>query len=209
MSKKFYIYLGSFLWVLTVIFVAAPIWPYVYYRLSPQTSEVLASGIADTASTSLPSPYQGEGPGGEVQEPPPPFDPSLPEENGLIIEKIRVRGEIHEGENWAEILKTGVWRVPNFGTPDNNALPIILAAHRFGYVTWTNSFRTLNSFYNLPKLKVGDQVEVVWDQRKYVYEIYKEETGTKITDYTANLILYTCELWNSPTRIFKYAKRVV
>ncbi|HLE49636.1 MAG TPA: sortase, partial [Patescibacteria group bacterium] len=135
----------------------------------------------------------------------------------------------------AEILKTGVWRVPDFGTPEDDGpsepvergadsqigpselvergadsqigLPIILAAHRFGYVTWTNSFRTLNSFYSLPKLKVGDRVEIVWNQRKYVYEIYKEETGTAITDYTADLILYTCDLWNSPTRIFKYARR--
>ena len=209
MSKRSYIYLGLSLWFLTVIFVAVPIWPYVFYRLSPGTSEVLASTIGNTVKVS-PGMVAGTPDSSQVKPalPLPDFDLSLPKENGLIIEKIKVRGEIHEGENWSEILKTGIWRVPDFGTPESSDLPIILAAHRFGYVSWTSSFRTLNSFYNLPKLKVGDRVEVVWNQRKYVYEIYKEETGTAITDYTANLILYTCELWNSPTRIFKYAKRI-
>ena len=205
MSKRSYIYLGLSLWFLTVIFVAVPIWPYVFYRLSPGTSEVLAATIGNTVSNNV---INMDPRVREDDNPLPDFDLSLPKENGLIIEKIKVRGEIHEGENWSEMLKTGVWRVPDFGTPESSDLPIILAAHRFGYVSWTSSFRTLNSFYNLPKLKVGDRVEVVWNQRKYVYEIYKEETGTAITDYTANLILYTCELWNSPTRIFKYAKRI-
>ena len=219
-SKRSYIYLGLSLWFLTVIFVAAPIWPYVFSRPSPGTSEILASTIGTTInvipnSSVIPAkagiytnPGSPIGVGDDTKVQLPDFDPSLPKENGLLIEKIGVRGEIHEGDNWAEILKTGVWRVPDFGTPENNDLPVILAAHRFGYVTWTNSFRTLNSFYNLPKLKVGDRVEVIWNQRKYVYEIYQEETGTAITDYTANLILYTCDLWNSPTRIFKYAKRI-
>lgn len=208
MSKHAYLFLGLGLWVLTVIFVAAPIWPYVFYRLSPGTSEVLASTIGNTVPAGT-TPEVKEVPTSGVRVPEPPdFDASLPKENGLLIAKIGVRGEIHEGENWAEILKTGIWRVPDFGTPEDNTLPVILAAHRFGYVTWTNSFRTLNSFYNLPKLKVGDRVEVIWNQRKYVYEIYKEETGTKITDYSADLILYTCDLWNSPTRIFRYAKRI-
>ena len=210
MSKKTYISIGLSLWLLTVIFVAAPIWPYVFYRLSPGTSEILAATIGTTITETI-SPPKISNLKSQISNelPLPIFDPSLPKENGLLIEKIGVRGEIHEGENWSEILKTGIWRVPNFGTPESNDLPVILAAHRFGYVSWTNSFRTLNSFYSLPKLKVGDRVEIIWNQRKYIYEIYKEETGTAITDYTADLILYTCELWNSPTRIFKYAKRVV
>ena len=211
-SKRSYLYLGLSLWVLTVIFVAAPIWPYVFYRLSPSTSEVLASTIGTTV-TKIVIPTVVEESSRSLEhtrdDNPPPFDPSLPKENGLIIEKIGVRGEIHEGDNWGQILKTGIWRVPDFGTPEDDTLPIILAAHRFGYVTWTSSFRTLNSFYNLPKLKVGNKVEIIWNQRKYVYEIYKSETGPAVTDYTANLILYTCELWNSATGIFKYLRRVI
>ncbi len=219
MSKHSYLYLGISLWILTVIFAVTPIWPYVYYRLSPGTSDVLAATIGNTVNV-IPSPSVIPAKAGiyknnldprvrEDDNPLPPFDPSLPADNGVIIDKIGVRGQIHEGDNWAEILKAGIWRVPDFGTPENPDQPTILAAHRWGYVTWTNSFRTLNSFYNLPKLAVGDQIQVVWNQRKYVYEVYASQTGDKITDYSADLILYTCELWNSPTRIFKYAKRII
>ncbi len=214
MSKRTYLYLGLTFWLLTVVFVAAPIWPYVFYRLSPGTSDVLAATIGNTAAEAQSTAVLGpESHSGQPTPSPTPalplFNPSLPADNGIIIDKIGVRGQIHEGDNWAEILKTGVWRVENFGTPEDNRLPIILAAHRWGYVTWTTSFRTLNSFYHLPKLNVGDQIQIVWNQRPYLYEIYASETGDKITDYSANLILYTCDLWNSPVRIFKYAKRVL
>jgi LPXTG-site transpeptidase (sortase) family protein len=200
--------LGVTFWLFAVIFTLAPIWPHVYYRLSPGTSETLAQTLGTKSISSPKKVPDLKDPISNIKSNLPPLDKTLPTENGLIIDKIGVRGELHEGTDYSSILKTGLWHVPDFGTPENNQQPIIIAAHRWGYLSWTNSFRTLNSFYNLPKLKVGDKVEIIWNQRKYVYEIYQEETGTKITDYGADLILYTCELWNSPTRIFKYAKRV-
>lgn len=212
LKQKSYLGLGIFLWLFAVVFTLAPIWPHVYYRLSPSTSETLAQTLG-TKSISGPKkvpatspPYEGGDREGVKKLPP--IDKSLPTENGLIIDKIGVRGELHEGTDYSSILKTGLWHVPDFGTPENNQQPIIIAAHRWGYLTWTNSFRTLNSFYNLPKLKTGDKVEIIWNQRKYTYEIYASEEGEQITDYGANLILYTCQLWNSPLRIFKYAKLI-
>ena len=80
-------------------------------------------------------------------------------------------------------LKKGVWRVPNFGDPYNRERPTILAAHRFGYLAWSVKYRLANSFYNLPKLKEGDRVEINWLQRKYVYEVYATGEGEEITDY--------------------------
>lgn len=211
MSKRKYLSVGVILWVFATIFTVAPIWPNFYYRLFPKTSEDLASTLSQPVlASSQPLPEPTTAPTKpQIQPALPDFDPTLPEANGLIISKIGVRGEIHEGDNWQEILKLGIWLVPDFGTPENNQLPIILAAHRWGYLSWTNSFRTLNSFYNLPKLDVGDQIQIVWNQRQYTYEIYKSESGTQISDYNANLILYTCQLWNSPLRIFKYAKRIL
>lgn len=217
MPKKFYLSLGLTLWLATVVFIAAPIWPHVFYRLSPQTSEALANTLSlpitapSTSFAALAKNDPSPTPTSSIQDlrsPLPPLDLSLPKENGLIIESIGVRGQLHEGDKWEEILKKGLWHVPDFGNPEENTLPIIIAAHRWGYLSWTNSFRVLNSFYNLPKLKVGDKVDVVWNQRKYTYEIYASEEGEKITDYKANLILYTCQLWNSPIRIFKYARRI-
>lgn len=138
----------------------------------------------------------------------PRFDATLPQESRLKIPSIGVDTKLEEATygNYEEALKKGVWRVSDFGTPTNSDKPTILAAHRFGYLVWSNSFRRKNSFYNLPKLDVGDTVEIVWRQRKYVYEVYAESKGEAITDYSADLILYTCETLNGPIRIFKYAR---
>lgn len=223
-KKRLFAGLGVTFWTLTAIFVLLPSWPHIYYRLSPQTSGLLASTIASTAVVAsetinepspTPTPVEAihqspvlPSPTPTLSPPLPEVDPSLPTENGLIIDKIGVRGEIHEGEDWEKILKTGIWRVPGFDTPLENNRPIILAAHRWGYLEWTASFRKLNSFYNLPQLKAGDTIKVVWDQRPFEYKVYSVETGTQITDYNAKLILYTCQLWNSPVRFFVYANRV-
>jgi sortase (surface protein transpeptidase) len=75
-------------------------------------------------------------------------------------------------------------------------------------LAWTDKFRHDNSFFNLPKLKVGDTLEIVYQQRKYTYEVYAENTGPEIMDYTADLILYTCENLTGDTRIFKYARLI-
>ena len=215
--KRPLLILGSSLWLLALIFAFLPSWPHIYYRLSPNTSESLAQVIGQDFSPakdgSEPVPERSEEQLFETSSDPqpaqlPPTNPSLPAEPGLIIENIGVRGEIHQGDAWQEILKQGIWQVPNFGTPEENQKPIILAAHRWGYLNWTSQFRHLNSFYNLPKLKIGDQVKINYNQRQYIYEIKAEELGEKISDYSFDLILYTCQLWDSPIRIFKYAQRI-
>lgn len=138
----------------------------------------------------------------------PAYDSRLPKGNRLLISKIGVDTEIAEAtfDNYESALKQGVWRVSDFGDPSANSMPTILAAHKYGYLAWSNLFRRENSFYNLPKLKVGDTLEIDWRQRKYVYEIYAEGQGPEITDYTADLILYTCVDLNGPERIFRYAR---
>jgi len=216
-SNKFYVKIGIIFWALAILTAILPSWPYIYYRLSPQTSDILASTIAATTSQetaanksnnkqiNLPTQIQPT----PTPKPQPPVNPTLPKENGLIIDSIGIRGQIHEGEDWENILKKGVWRVPNFATPgDENKGPIILAAHRWGYISWSSQFRRLNSFYNLPKLKIGDKISIIWNQREHKYKVYASKNGEKITDYSADLILYTCQLWNSPIRVFKYARRI-
>lgn len=140
----------------------------------------------------------------------PPFDPLLSPVNSLIIPSIGVDGTVNEAplDNYESALKKGVWRVSDFGAPDDNSMPIILAAHRYGYLAWTNIFRRQNSFYNLPKVKVGDVIEINWQQRHYIYEVYSENQGTVITDYSADLILYTCESLTGSQRFFVYARLI-
>lgn len=209
-TKKFFITLGIVFWFSAAAFAVLPSWPHLYYRLLPQTSGTLASTIASTVSKdSIPTPTPSPS-----DLPPittlalPDIDPSLPKANGLIIDKIGVRGEIHEGTDWENILRQGIWRAPDFGTPEDTSSPIIIAAHRWGYLEWTPAFRKLNSFYSLPQLAPDDTISLVWDQRPYEYKVYATETGTEISDYQADLILYTCQLWNSPVRFFVYANRI-
>jgi LPXTG-site transpeptidase (sortase) family protein len=132
----------------------------------------------------------------------------LPDVNMVSIPSIGVDAQIHEAmyDNYEDALRKGVWRVPEFGTPFDQTKPVIFAAHRFGYLNWSNSFRHTNSFYNLPKVKVGDTVEIVWHQRKYTYEIYRITEADRIDDYSGDLILYTCKDLTSPVRIFVYGK---
>lgn len=140
----------------------------------------------------------------------PRLNSSLSKEARVEIPSIGVDSLIHEAtyENYEEALKDGIWRVPEFGSPYERTSPTILAAHRFGYLAWSNMFRKENSFYNLPKMEMGDTVEITWRQRSYLYEIYDESKGEEIKDYSADLILYTCEELNSPVRLFKYARLI-
>lgn len=138
----------------------------------------------------------------------PAFNPILPIESRLVIPAIGVETTIGEGmvDSLGTVLRQGSWRIFNFGTPAERKYPTIISAHRYGYLAWSNTFRRKNSFFNLPKLNVGDIVEIVWKQRRYVYGVYAEGKGEEIADYSADLILYTCETLDSPVRIFKYAK---
>jgi len=91
--------------------------------------------------------------------------------------------------------------------PDEGT-PVILSAHRFGYLEWTNEYRRKNSFFNLPKLEEGDEIELIWDQRRFVYRVVRIVEGEEIDDYSTDLILYTCKYLVSPVRVIVYASRV-
>lgn len=180
-----------------------PAWFWVQSRLSNSFAGYRLSP-AEVQRLSVEAPVQKT-----VHEPP--FDSRLPIINHLTIPSIGVDTDIEEAtyQNYEEALKKGVWRVSDFGSPDGQTdSPVILAAHRFGYLAWSNLFRHQSSFFNLPKVKVGDTVSIVWRQRKYTYEVYATDRAEEISDYSADLILYTCETLNGPERIFVYAKRI-
>ncbi|MBI3282958.1 hypothetical protein HYZ70_02675 [Candidatus Curtissbacteria bacterium] len=176
--------------------------PSAWYYLSGGRSDAASKLIVETAQKpnyivpTEPTSYE------------PRFDPRLSGEPKLKIASIGVDSQIQEAtyDNYGQALKKGVWRVSDFGTPTARERPIILAAHRFGYLTWSIPFRLKNSFFNLPKVYPGDLVEIDWNQRKYLYEVYAESRGEAIENYPADLILYTCESLAGPARVFKYAR---
>lgn len=177
--------------IILVIYLAPIAYNFAKYRLSGSEVDKLTEAAQGATERALP-----------------PFNPSLPKTNRLVMPSIGVDTKIEEAtyNNYESALEKGVWRVSNFGQPNKAGVPIILAAHRYGYLAWTNSYRHYNSFYNLPKVKVGDVVTIDWQQREYVYGVYKTENGKEITDYSADLILYTCESLSGEERIFVYAK---
>jgi hypothetical protein len=190
--------------VLGAIALGVPVVPVVWYTLRPTT----VSGLEEILSQPVATEAQMFGRTRDNWQPA--FDPDLPEENWVGTQKIGLRTLVREAsfEDFESVLRSGVWRVPDFGTPDDRTMPMILSAHRYGYLSWSNTFRRENSFYNLPKLEVGDRVYVVWEQRKYIYEVYKADEGREISDYQADLILYTCRFLESPIRIFRYARLI-
>ena len=191
----------SFIFI-TIILLAIPTSPYIWYRLNPDevdkdVEKIVKEVVAEEKVEEK-----------EEETTIPPFNPDLPEGYFVLIPKIAVNSPISDSKDYKKALLKGTWIVTDYGTPEKDQLPIILAAHRFGYTSWSTEFRNRISFYNLPKTVKGDRVSIYWNQREYVYEIYGSEESTYISDYTADLILYTCKYFNSPVRIFRYANRI-
>ena len=205
------------LWGMFTILTSYPVGLYLYYSAVPKTTELLGKALQDTTHRFTEA--------AELRDDTARIEPevitevtrdvSLPDGHYLSIPSIGVDTVIWEGEsdNYDKALKKGVWRVGDFASPaealaKEGRKPTILAAHRFGYLEWSQEYRLKNSFYNLPKLKSGDMVEIVWDKHRYSYLVQEVVEGTEITDYSSDLILYTCKFLVSPERIFVYAKLV-
>lgn len=198
--------------VLAVLTASILFLPNLYYQVFPGDALPV---VPEAPGTPLGGSFDNPQPVTHYQ---PPFDPSLPEGDWIIISRIGVRTELHKTENLNEALEKGVWWVPDFGNPGDLEDPMIVAAHRFGWKWWWNTLTDPNdpeslyalrhSFYNLPTTEPGDQIEIISGQRKYIYEIYAGEEGDEITDYEADLILYTCKFLNSPIRHVRYARLI-
>lgn len=204
--SKIYLAFGIVLIFFAFSIIAITFYPQIWYSLSKTATEIEATTIQEQLTEI--EEYEPEEESKKPEITLPPVDTSLPKENLLRIATIGVDSEISQEQDPDKGLDKGIWMVPDFGTPEINDLPIIIAAHRFGYVYWSSDFRQKSSFYNLPKLKVGDRVQIIWNQRSYEFEVYKAEDNTQITDYEADLILYTCRMYNSPVRVFRYLSRV-
>jgi len=125
----------------------------------------------------------------------------LPEDNRLVIPKIRVNSTIWEGDS-KDILNSGVWRRPNTSKPDLGS-NTVLTAHRF--LTKFGS----NTFYHLDKIENGDKIIVIWEKEEFIYEVSEikevDPYQTQVENPTKEdiLTLYTC----SP--LFSAEKRLV
>lgn len=190
--------------LLMVVFGSIFIFPQIYYRLFPADTVVLQASESGTARGGEFAPPDKESAGRTYQ---PEVEDGLPDGDWLVIPKIGVRTEFMVTADPNEALVKGAWMAPNYAKPGEGGLPIIIAAHRFGWDWWWQSdYWKYHSFYRLPETEPGTIVELISGKRKWTYEIYAGEEGESISDYDADLILYTCKHLSSPIRYVRYAR---
>ena len=123
--------------------------------------------------------------------------------DSLIIPAMLLNQPTLEGpeKDWFNILKQGIWRWPGSSTPDKGGNTVFLA-HRFSYTG------PHGAFYYLNKLKPGDEIGVVWNNKTYTYKVVSSSevppTKTSIEDNTATpqITLFTCTpLWHPVNRL--------
>jgi LPXTG-site transpeptidase (sortase) family protein len=120
--------------------------------------------------------------------------PTFPKDNRLLVASIHLDEPIIEGSN-EHALMSGPWRRPLSSTPDKGGNTVI-AGHRFTY----NNPR--GSFYFLDKVRVGDELDVVWQSKAYIYKVKTvnivspDDRTVEAPTATPRLTLYTCTpLW--------------
>jgi len=109
-------------------------------------------------------------------------------------------------KDWFSLLKQGIWRWPASSTPDKGGNTVFLA-HRFSYTG------PHGAFYYLNKLKISDEIGVIWNNVTYTYKVVSSTevapTDTSIEDSTADarITLFTCTpLWHPVNRLVVVAK---
>lgn len=179
--------------------------PIIYYHLFPHRAQAIESQIL---STDL---------GGKIADGNqyariinlPPVDQSLPEGEWIVIDKIGMKVELIASESGTVALDEGVWRDTRGGEIGSQDQPVIVAAHRFGWKWWwQDETWKEKSFYELPELEPGDVVKLIKDQRQWTYEIYAGEETNQISDWQADLILYTCKDLSSDIKHVRYGRLV-
>jgi LPXTG-site transpeptidase (sortase) family protein len=164
--------------VVSLLALSYPLWPWFYFQLFHP--HIDGAPYANAARQ-----------GG---------NPSTKPGNRLVIPGIGVDAQIFESTD-LKILDThdGVWHDKSERNPTTRG-NMVIAGHRFRYLHHIS-----NHFYNLPKLRPGAKLYVVWDKKVYEYSVSKTKTVTPDhieirNDHPAvpyELTLYTCTLFNS------------
>lgn len=119
-------------------------------------------------------------------------------ENRIIIPKIGVN--ITYGSEGVKALDEGAWwRYPERGNPEKGG-NFIVAAHRFSIQPTPGETIIKSPFYNIDKLKKGDQILVDYEGKRYLYTaedfttVKPDQVEIEAPSESAKLTLYSCEL---------------
>jgi LPXTG-site transpeptidase (sortase) family protein len=123
--------------------------------------------------------------------------------NSVIIPSMLLDQPVLEGTvaNQYKTLNNGIWRWPRGSSPDKGGNTVLIG-HRF---TYTNP---RGVFYFLNKVKMGDEIGVIWNNASYTYKVTAinevPSNDTAIEDNTTKpeLTLFTCTpLWLPKDRL--------
>jgi hypothetical protein len=135
-----YTVLGFSFLLLTLVLVEIPVSPYIWYRINPaETDREIEKIIVDVVEEDI----EKETEKSNI----PTLNEDLPEGYHVVISSINVNSPVSDSKDYTKALKSGSWVVPEYGTPEKDELPIIIASHRFGYASWSNEFRNRISFF--------------------------------------------------------------
>lgn len=141
-----------------------------------------------------------------IETPTEPTKSDPPAKPRLIIPKMLLNEEIFVG-NDLKLVNKGVWLRPNTSRPENGS-NTVLVGHR-------TSYSRSPVFYNLHKLQKGHKMAVIWENKKYNYEVVEiKEVGPNAVEIewptiTPRLTLYSCSpIGTSRRRLVVIASRV-
>lgn len=135
-----------------------------------------------------------------------PKDQNVLKANTLVVPRMDLSQEIHEGSN-NFTLEKGAWRRPKTSSPDIGGNTVIVG-HRFSY-------SSIGTFYHLDKIQVDDLIVVYWQGKQYDYKVASSAvvpaTQLSVEENTKEpqLTLYTCTpLWSFKDRLVIVAKPI-
>lgn len=122
--------------------------------------------------------------------------------NFLTIPSASIAAEISEGD--VNVLDKGVvWhRLPAVGNPEKGG-NTILTGHSFVWGYTPKQIKEQSIFYNLNEVKVGDKLQVRWNNTTYNYEVSEtkqvkpNQIEIEKPSKEAKLTIYTCTLGGS------------
>lgn len=170
----------------------------------------VTSSIEPT-SQDITEPYESQPPTEEnipshIEEP----EVQIPAQKGQTIgfisihaEHVTVNAPIIEGAN-SNSYMYGVGHHIITSLPNEESGNVVLAGHR--WLPDGNAYS--RTFFDLPKIQIGETIEVFYRNKTYIYEVYGTEIvqplDVHIADptVTPELTIYTCHPWDSTTHRF-------
>lgn len=127
-------------------------------------------------------------------------------DTSLTIEDINIHGSIYQGVS-SKTMDKGFWHFPLSQYPGEKG-NVVIIGHRF-----LNIPPARDTFYNLDKIKIGDEIKVKHIEGEYTYIVVEKKivapndmsTIDKSEDYRLTLITCT-PLWTSEKRLVVVAK---